>query len=387
MNLDLHLTTACNMKCSFCGAWEYGKEPFYIPFEEAARALEAGRRLGYRITTLTGGEPSIHPEYERIIQYARDLGYWTVVTTNGLRLTEQMAETYRKCRTLVRVSLHTLKPELHQEITGEDTLSRIQDNIQEMSRRGIRLGLGCTVFDENIEEVKSMARFAYKQGASFIRYTPVVGIRGAGEMRLEYDFFRRLVGEISRICADNMDLLEWKDYPIQYSRQIVDYMLTRRCAGGSGQHIIFDCRGSVIACSFIPEEAHLSAGKEISQIEDRFREVYRKVDGLFDRNLAENLKGECGTCSSKKSCMGGCLTMKIPLGLGFGDEQPVCMRRLIDDVCSSFNEQQQRDLFSYWCSGYLLKTGSRNTERVCIRRLPIWEGNFRYGVSRERNLK
>ena len=44
----------------------------------------------------------------------------------------------------------------------------------------------------------------------------------------------------------------------------------------------------------------------------------------------------------------------------FGDEQPVCMRRLIDDVCSSFNEQQQRDLFSYWCSGYLLKTGSRN---------------------------
>ena len=108
-----------------------------------------------------------------------------------------------------------------------------------------------------------------------------------------------------------------------YKRQIVDYMLTRRCAGGSGQHIIFDCRGNVIACSFIPEEAHLSAGKEIPQIEDRFKEVYRKVDRLFDRNLAERLKGECGTCGSKKSCMGGCLTMKIPLGLGPDDEQPV----------------------------------------------------------------
>ena len=52
------------------------------------------------------------------------------------------------------------------------------------------------------------------------------------------------------------------------------------------------------------------------------------------------------------------------------DEQPVCMRRLIDDVCSSFNERQRRDLFSYWCSGYLLKAGSRDVERVCIRRLP-----------------
>ena len=79
--------------------------------------------------------------------------------------------------------------------------------------------------------------------------------------------------------------------------------------------------------------------------------------------------------------------MKISLGLGPDDEQPVCMRRLIDDVCSSFNEQQRRDLFSYWCSGYLLKAGSRDVERVCIRRLPIWEVNFRYGGSRERNLK
>lgn len=61
MNLDLHLTTACNMKCSFCGAWEYGKEHAYITLADAEKALDAGRKSGYRITTLTGGEPAIHP--------------------------------------------------------------------------------------------------------------------------------------------------------------------------------------------------------------------------------------------------------------------------------------------------------------------------------------
>lgn len=41
MNLDLHLTTACNMKCSFCGAWEYGREHAYITLADAENALDA----------------------------------------------------------------------------------------------------------------------------------------------------------------------------------------------------------------------------------------------------------------------------------------------------------------------------------------------------------
>lgn len=49
------------MKCSFCGAWEYGREHAYITLADAEKALDAGRKSGYRITTLTGGEPAIHP--------------------------------------------------------------------------------------------------------------------------------------------------------------------------------------------------------------------------------------------------------------------------------------------------------------------------------------
>ena len=89
MNLDLHLTTACNMKCSFCGAWEYGREHAYITLADAEKALDAGRKSGYRITTLTGGEPAIHPGYCEILETAHKKGYWTVVTTNGLYLDKE----------------------------------------------------------------------------------------------------------------------------------------------------------------------------------------------------------------------------------------------------------------------------------------------------------
>jgi len=46
MNLDLHLTTACNMKCHFCGAWEYGRKSDFISADSAKSALDTGYNMG-----------------------------------------------------------------------------------------------------------------------------------------------------------------------------------------------------------------------------------------------------------------------------------------------------------------------------------------------------
>lgn len=370
------------MNCSFCGAWEFGKEQAYISFEEAAAALKAARKEGYRITTLTGGEPTINENFEKIIQYAHSLGYWTVVTTNGLYLTDEMINTYKKCKTLVRVSLHTLDPSLHEEITGGNTLADITENMQKMSANGIRLGIGCTVFDKNISEIHSLASFAWENNASFIRYTPVVGIRGADNIHLEYDFFRTLLTEISKMCAENYDLLEHSSYSREYAEQITEYMLTRRCAGGTNQHIIYDCHGTVIPCSFIPEEAGLGCVSQNESISERFGKVYKNMTAFFNDEFTAKLEGSCGKCIYKTSCRGGCLTMKIPPGLSPNAEQPVCMYRLISGICSNYSPEDSHKLMNYWCSNFLQKTGPNDRDKVCIRRLPIWELNFSHNIDR-----
>ncbi|MCI7412860.1 radical SAM protein [Hornefia butyriciproducens] len=382
MNLDLHLTTACNMKCSFCGAWEYGRQQEYITLEDARAALKAGRQAGYKITTLTGGEPSVHRNYTDIIQYAHSLGYWTVVTTNGLHLTDEMLAVYRKCRTLVRVSLHTLCPRKHAEMTGGDTLHTVMRNIEKLRENKVNLGLGCTVFDKNLEETDALAEYACKSGASFIRYTPVVGIRGAESMNLEYDFFKKLLTEISRLCLKNYDLMERKTYGREYAHSITRYMLTRRCAGGSGQHIIYDCHGTVVPCSFIPESAGLCSPASDGSAADRFRRVYQNMDELLGVQQLENMKGRCGKCRYKTSCRGGCMTTKLPAGLAAADEQPVCMYSLISEICGGYDAEDRYKLENYWCSNFIKKTGASDRDKVCVRRLPVWELNFRFGADR-----
>lgn len=262
MNLDLHLTTACNMKCSFCGAWEYGREHAYITLADAEKALDAGRKSGYRITTLTGGEPAIHPGYCEILETAHKKGYWTVVTTNGLYLDKEMIKTYRRCRTLVRISLHTLDRRLHERMTGTDSLAVILDNINELRTAGVRIGIGCTVTAENIGEMEKLAAFAWDSGAEFIRYTPVVGIRGAAGQIMDNSFFKEILRSISLMTIANSGFMENDNKDMGFLRGIMEFMMTRKCAGGSKQHIIYDCHGTVVPCSFLHEGMGLCCGRE-----------------------------------------------------------------------------------------------------------------------------
>ena len=381
MNLDLHLTTACNMKCSFCGAWEYGKAASHISTEEAKEALSQGRRRGYGITTLTGGEPSLHEDYTEILEYATSIGYWTVVTTNGLLLSEEMMKTLKKCRTLVRVSIHTLDEGLHEEITGGDTLGTVKENIRLMAENGIRFGFGCTVFDGNIDEIGALAEYAQKIGAAFIRYTPVVGIRGADGMSTGYEFFKRMLKDIADICVDNAGLLDYREKGRTYTENMVRYMLTRRCAGGSGQHMIYDCHGTVLPCSFIPESEGLFRTKETGNTTERMQLVQEATDAYYARAVEEGLGGECADCSYRNTCKGGCMTTKIPEGLTVSDPQPICMLKLIDELCGEYDEREAWILKSYWVDNFTRRMGVDDKDKVCMRRLPVWEINFRPGAS------
>lgn len=398
MNLDLHLTTACNMKCSFCGAWEYGKEQAYITEKDAEYALDAGRKCGYRITTLTGGEPTIHPDFCSIVEYAHQKGYWTVVTTNGLHMTEDMVKTFKNCHTLVRVSLHTLDEEKHKKLTGTDSLSEVLQNMRTLSENGVRTAVGCTVTPDNQNEMEGLAEYGWKSGAEFIRYTPVVGIRGAADLKTEYGFFQNILRRISSMTIKNADVLEKETKDMTFLKGIMEYMLTRKCAGGSKQHIIYDCHGTVVPCSFLPESMGLCcsrdqigmqpAGEEnaIQRIQNQIYTVQNNMNQFLDPKKGDLLQGQCHTCEFRKNCMGGCLTMKIPQGLDLLAEQPVCLMKMLREQEKEFSEDELKALYSCWCSSFLRKAGTRDKERTCVRRLPIWELAFRRGQNRAEKI-
>ncbi len=99
MHLTLHLTTACNMRCSYCYAPPHDGEPMTVEIGRAA--LELGARLNKESCGVVffGGEPLLQKELiTGIVAHARDLEREQVgrfhfkITTNGLLLDDAWLE-------------------------------------------------------------------------------------------------------------------------------------------------------------------------------------------------------------------------------------------------------------------------------------------------------
>ena len=77
----------CNLDCAYCN--EYDRTSAPVPAEEMLRRIDHLGRLGTTIITLSGGEPTLHPDLDAIIRRIREVGAIATLITNGLLLTPE----------------------------------------------------------------------------------------------------------------------------------------------------------------------------------------------------------------------------------------------------------------------------------------------------------
>ena len=75
----------CNLDCSYCN--EYDKTSAPVPLETMVGRIDRLADLGATIITLSGGEPTLHPDLDVIIRRIRGRGAIATLITNGLLLT------------------------------------------------------------------------------------------------------------------------------------------------------------------------------------------------------------------------------------------------------------------------------------------------------------
>ena len=108
--LYFYLTEGCNLACRHCWiAPRYDPDarfPVLDPALFEAVLHEAGP-LGLRGVKLTGGEPTLHPQFPAFLEIVRREGLKLTVETNGLLITPGVAAGIARC---------TLRPALRSAI-------------------------------------------------------------------------------------------------------------------------------------------------------------------------------------------------------------------------------------------------------------------------------
>jgi len=88
VKIEWNLGKRCNYDCSYCPAEIHDNTSKHTDIEILKNTVDSLSLLKNPRISLTGGEPFVHPDIEKLLDYARPKVTWINVTTNGTRTSD-----------------------------------------------------------------------------------------------------------------------------------------------------------------------------------------------------------------------------------------------------------------------------------------------------------
>ncbi len=112
------LTMRCNMLCRMCAFWRYSSREPELNSQQICATIRELKGMGTEALNFTGGEPTLRRDFSDIVLCAGKLGFNLSMTTNGTRISPQLAELIARYFSSVRFSIHSAEPEVHDHMMG-----------------------------------------------------------------------------------------------------------------------------------------------------------------------------------------------------------------------------------------------------------------------------
>src|SRR3989440_891398 len=112
----------CNLSCGYCSEYDKSSDP--VPVQDLEARLQKLKELGTFGISLTGGEPTMHPELPRLIRTCRQLGFFrTGMISNGFFLRPELIGA------LNQAGLQEMQISID-GVNGNDTTQKVLTNLK-----------------------------------------------------------------------------------------------------------------------------------------------------------------------------------------------------------------------------------------------------------------
>jgi len=119
----------CNLSCAYCNEYDSISAP--VPFPDLARRIDKLARLGTSIITISGGEPTLHPELDEVIRRIRRHRMIAGLITNGYFLTPERIERLNAAGLqYLQISIDNLDP----DEVSKKSLKVLDSKLQNLAR-------------------------------------------------------------------------------------------------------------------------------------------------------------------------------------------------------------------------------------------------------------
>jgi radical SAM protein with 4Fe4S-binding SPASM domain len=327
-NVYLYITEECQLRCGHCYMGERLERGIRMPYDEVCATLTTWRKMGGSKLTVLGGEPTMHPDYCRIIRFANAIGYEHVITTtNGLKpAARKLSRLEPADFAYVQISLDGGSSESHDRVRGVRTFSIAIDTVRELCERGFDVRLICTVNRVNRGDCLALLAMADELGVSLVKYH-VFSTIGRGHANDEWaleppeciEFYEEL-----ETRARDYRARVW--YQPTYARRdrISDYADAgySGCIGRTLDRISIFPDGRCYVCSYL-----FDTNLHYAEMKDGKIELNRGPNE-FELFAGAMTQDACGGCKHRQGCQGGCPAEEIVMGQSscsaYDDIVPVC---------------------------------------------------------------
>lgn len=215
----LLLTESCNLRCSHCYVVAGPSVGSHMPWRVVESAFDLFHDLGINDVRLTGGEPSVHPEFDRILEYARRKKIRIGLVSNGIKLLNNLHapgifNSFARCW----ISLYGTCAESHSRTSGRAarTFAETMDRVGELANRGCWIGLSVLASPGASKNLDRLMRDALDAGVKKLRILPIQPDGRACDSPIDWSSWPTEVLDISHLLrehplSDQFDVLTIND--------------------------------------------------------------------------------------------------------------------------------------------------------------------------------
>lgn len=193
INAEIDLSNRCSLGCEWCHfAYTHTRGPLAGKREKPAQAVLGGDLMdvelakkialelaeaGVRSLTWTGGgEPTLHPHFDEIVEFTAGLDVSQALYTHGGHITPERADLVKQTMTFVYVSLDAADADSYKRAKGVDRFAAACEGIRLLAEAegGATVGVGYLVTNQNWPDAWKAARLARTLGADYIQFRPTI---------------------------------------------------------------------------------------------------------------------------------------------------------------------------------------------------------------------
>jgi len=326
-----NVTKACNLRCKHCYESAGSRASDEIGTSDALRVIKKLADAGVVILAFSGGEPSIRPDIETLISYAKSLGFYVAMATNGTTLTKERVKRLKQAGLeYVQISLDGATARTHDTFRGvsgafEKTIQGIKNAVD----AGLFVEIATTVTKFNLHEIPEIIELADELGANWFMAYNFVPI-GRGREIIDWDLSpeerESLLKTLLKLRSKyKVELLSTAP---QYARVALQMNIKENGAtlvpthfynsklpgklqrlaefiGGCGAgrfYVSIEPNGDIYPCVFFPHDPEVKVG---NILKDDFELLWRHSPLLWALRDKDKLYSPCGDCKYRYVC-GGC---------------------------------------------------------------------------------